>query len=91
MMGRGGGACIPLPITALSDCAPLICSLPSPQDTHTRHTHRAPLARFKPAPLYILDEVDSALDLNNSQNIGRMIKQHFPQSQVRGGRGALGA
>jgi structural maintenance of chromosome 2 len=37
--------------------------------------------RFKPAPLYILDEVDSALDLNNSQNIGRMIKQHFPQSQ----------
>ena len=39
------------------------------------------LFRFKPAPLYILDEVDSALDLNNSQNIGRMIKQHFPQSQ----------
>jgi len=39
------------------------------------------LCRFKPAPLYILDEVDSALDLNNSQNIGRMIKQHFPQSQ----------
>ncbi|KAG1678186.1 hypothetical protein FOA52_016123 [Chlamydomonas sp. UWO 241] len=39
------------------------------------------LCRFKPAPLYILDEVDSALDLNNSQNIGRMIKEHFPQSQ----------
>ena len=62
-----------------------------PRHTHTHHTHCAHLARFKPAPLYILDEVDSALDLNNSQNIGRMIKQHFPQSQVRGGRGALGA
>lgn len=37
--------------------------------------------RFKPAPLYILDEVDSALDLNHTQNIGRMIRQHFPQSQ----------
>eukprot|EP00798_Chlamydomonas_sp_ICE-L_P014593 gene14593-20643_t len=39
------------------------------------------LCRFKPAPLYILDEVDAALDLNHTQNIGRMIKQHFPQSQ----------
>ncbi|PSC74142.1 structural maintenance of chromosomes 2-1-like [Micractinium conductrix] len=36
---------------------------------------------FKPAPIYILDEVDAALDLNHTQNIGRMIKQHFPQSQ----------
>jgi structural maintenance of chromosome 2 len=25
--------------------------------------------------------VDAALDLNHTQNIGRMIKQHFPQSQ----------
>ncbi|KAJ9512107.1 hypothetical protein QJQ45_012740 [Haematococcus lacustris] len=39
------------------------------------------LCRFKPAPLYILDEVDAALDLNHTQNIGRMIKQHFPESQ----------
>lgn len=72
---------------------------------------------FKPAPIYILDEVrshldwyalfavcsvfrppswlcppvcpssapqvDAALDLSHTQNIGRMIKQHFPQSQVR--------
>ncbi|KAL4421732.1 hypothetical protein ABPG77_002348 [Micractinium sp. CCAP 211/92] len=36
---------------------------------------------FKPAPIYILDEVDAALDLSHTQNIGRMIKQHFPQSQ----------
>lgn len=38
--------------------------------------------RFKPAPIYILDEVDAALDLNHTQNIGAMIKQHFPQVRV---------
>ncbi|KDD72932.1 hypothetical protein H632_c2717p1, partial [Helicosporidium sp. ATCC 50920] len=36
---------------------------------------------FKPAPIYILDEVDAALDLSHTQNVGRMIKRHFPQSQ----------
>ncbi|KAK9829006.1 hypothetical protein WJX72_003368 [[Myrmecia] bisecta] len=36
---------------------------------------------FKPAPIYILDEVDAALDLSHTQNIGRMIKTHFPYSQ----------
>ncbi|KAK6132193.1 hypothetical protein DH2020_034051 [Rehmannia glutinosa] len=57
------------------------------------------LLLFKPAPLYILDEittfkfnlqanlieicqVDAALDLSHTQNIGRMIKTHFPHSQV---------
>lgn len=39
------------------------------------------LLLFKPAPLYILDEVDAALDLSHTQNIGRMIKTHFPYSQ----------
>jgi structural maintenance of chromosome 2 len=39
------------------------------------------LLMFKPAPIYILDEVDAALDLSHTQNIGRMIKTHFPQSQ----------
>ncbi|TKY68122.1 Structural maintenance of chromosomes protein 2-1 [Spatholobus suberectus] len=39
------------------------------------------LLLFKPAPLYILDEVDAALDLSHTQNIGRMIKAHFPHSQ----------
>ncbi|GMH08778.1 hypothetical protein Nepgr_010618 [Nepenthes gracilis] len=33
------------------------------------------------SPLYILDEVDAALDLSHTQNIGRMIKTHFPHSQ----------
>ncbi|KAI4323792.1 hypothetical protein L6164_023370 [Bauhinia variegata] len=39
------------------------------------------LLLFKPAPLYILDEVDAALDLSHTQNIGKMIKAHFPHSQ----------
>src|SRR4051812_41279704 len=36
---------------------------------------------FKPAPMYILDEIDAALDLSHTQNIGQMLKTHFPQSQ----------
>ncbi|KAL7214487.1 hypothetical protein ACSBR1_026823 [Camellia fascicularis] len=39
------------------------------------------LLLLKPAPLYILDEVDAALDLSHTQNIGRIIKTHFPHSQ----------
>lgn len=38
---------------------------------------------FKPAPIYILDEVDAALDLSHTQNIGTMLKKHFHHSQVR--------
>lgn len=37
---------------------------------------------YKPAPLYILDEVDAALDLSHTQNIGQMLKNHFKDSQV---------
>ncbi|XP_014219096.1 structural maintenance of chromosomes protein 2 [Copidosoma floridanum] len=36
---------------------------------------------FKPAPLYILDEVDAALDLSHTENIGIMLKRHFRRSQ----------
>merc|ERR1712048_247703 len=36
------------------------------------------LLLFKPAPMYILDEIDSALDLSHTQNIGHMIRTHFP-------------
>jgi len=39
------------------------------------------LLRFKPAPVYILDEIDAALDLSHTQNIGAMIRTHFKQSQ----------
>ena len=39
------------------------------------------LLRFKPAPMYILDEIDAALDLNHTQNIGQMLKTHFKESQ----------
>ncbi len=38
--------------------------------------------RYKPAPLYILDEVDAALDSSHTQNIGLKIKNHFKNSQV---------
>jgi len=31
--------------------------------------------------MYILDEIDSALDLSHTQNIGQMIRKYFPQSQ----------
>lgn len=36
---------------------------------------------FNPAPIYILDEVDAALDLSHTQNIGQMLKAHFKHSQ----------
>ena len=39
------------------------------------------LLLFKPAPMYILDEVDAALDLSHTQNIGNMLRTHFSQSQ----------
>ena len=39
------------------------------------------LLLFKPAPMYILDEIDAALDLSHTQNIGRKLRQHFSQSQ----------
>lgn len=39
------------------------------------------LLLFKPAPMYILDEVDAALDLSHTQNIGLMIRTHFSSSQ----------
>lgn len=41
------------------------------------------LLLFKPAPIYILDEVDAALDLSHTQNIGQMLRTHFQQSQAR--------
>ncbi len=39
------------------------------------------LLLFKPAPMYILDEVDAALDLSHTQNIGMMLRTHFSSSQ----------
>ncbi|XP_058055070.1 structural maintenance of chromosomes protein 2 [Anopheles bellator] len=39
------------------------------------------MLKYKPAPLYILDEVDSALDLSHTQNIGNMLRAHFTNSQ----------
>ena len=39
------------------------------------------LLQFKPAPMYILDEVDAALDLSHTQNIGQLIKTRFHDAQ----------
>lgn len=39
------------------------------------------LLQFKPAPMYILDEVDAALDMSHTQNIGHLIKTRFKGSQ----------
>jgi len=39
------------------------------------------LLLYKPAPMYILDEIDAALDLSHTQNIGQMLRTHFAQSQ----------
>lgn len=39
------------------------------------------LLQFRPAPMYILDEVDAALDLDHTQNIGHIIKTRFQNSQ----------
>jgi structural maintenance of chromosome 2 len=35
----------------------------------------------KPAPFYILDEIDAALDLCHTQNIGKIIREYFSMSQ----------
>jgi structural maintenance of chromosome 2 len=39
------------------------------------------LLLFRPAPMYILDEVDAALDMSHTQNIGLMIRKYFAHSQ----------
>ncbi|CAG2162003.1 unnamed protein product [Oppiella nova] len=39
------------------------------------------LLKYNPAPLYILDEVDAALDQSHTQNTGIMIRNHFRNSQ----------
>ncbi|KAF9255221.1 condensin complex subunit SMC2 [Marasmius fiardii PR-910] len=39
------------------------------------------LLQFKPAPMYILDEIDAALDLQHTQNIGHLFRTRFKGSQ----------
>lgn len=39
------------------------------------------MSRYNPAPIYILDEVDAALDLSHTENVGEMIKKHFKNTQ----------
>lgn len=39
------------------------------------------LLKVRTVPMYILDEIDAALDLSHTENIGDMIRTQFPQSQ----------
>ncbi|KAH7101636.1 condensin complex subunit SMC2 [Auriculariales sp. MPI-PUGE-AT-0066] len=39
------------------------------------------LLQFKPAPMYILDEIDAALDLSHTQHIGTLFRTRFKGSQ----------
>lgn len=39
------------------------------------------LLQFKPAPMYILDEIDAALDLQHTQHIGQLFRTRFRGSQ----------
>ncbi|KAJ2162300.1 Structural maintenance of chromosomes protein 2 [Coemansia sp. RSA 552] len=39
------------------------------------------LLQFKPAPMYILDEIDAALDPSHTQNIGQLLRTRFKGSQ----------
>ncbi|MCD6483394.1 MAG: AAA family ATPase [Candidatus Aenigmarchaeota archaeon] len=40
------------------------------------------LQKLKPAPFYVLDEVDAALDKENTENIGRFLKKISKESQI---------
>ncbi|RKP00198.1 hypothetical protein CXG81DRAFT_6336, partial [Caulochytrium protostelioides] len=39
------------------------------------------LLQYKPAPMYVLDEVDAALDLSHTQNMGHLVANRFKGSQ----------
>lgn len=39
------------------------------------------LLQFKPAPMYILDEIDAALDLSHTQHIGQLFRTRFKGAQ----------
>ncbi|PIA18728.1 RecF/RecN/SMC protein [Coemansia reversa NRRL 1564] len=39
------------------------------------------LLQFKPAPMYVLDEIDAALDPSHTQNIGQLFRTRFKGSQ----------
>ena len=39
------------------------------------------LLQFKPVPMYILDEIDAALDLSHTQHIGTLFRTRFCGAQ----------
>ena len=39
------------------------------------------MLKYRPAPFYIFDEIDAALDLSHTNNIAEVIVNNFPNSQ----------
>ena len=39
------------------------------------------MLKYRPAPFYIFDEADAALDLSHTSNISELLVNHFPKSQ----------
>lgn len=39
------------------------------------------MLQFSPAPMYVLDEIDAALDLSHTQHIGALLREKFGGSQ----------
>lgn len=39
------------------------------------------MLKYRPAPFYIFDEIDAALDLTHTNNISELIVNNFPKSQ----------
>uniref|UniRef100_A0A8C7ZMH7 Structural maintenance of chromosomes 2 n=1 Tax=Oryzias sinensis TaxID=183150 RepID=A0A8C7ZMH7_9TELE len=72
--------CIDFSISTLAPFSPL-CSQELQQSWRLTLSLILAMLLFKPAPIYILDEVDAALDLSHTQNIGQMLRTHFRRSQ----------
>jgi structural maintenance of chromosome 2 len=39
------------------------------------------MLKYKSAPFYILDEIDAAMDLSHTENLGTIFSENFPDSQ----------
>lgn len=39
------------------------------------------MLKYRSTPFYILDEIDAALDLSHTENLGQIFSHHFPDSQ----------
>lgn len=68
-------------VLSLSTAQKLSSNKPPPHSSLIALSLILSLLQYSPAPMYILDEVDAALDLSHTQNIGRLIRTRFKGSQ----------